>query len=159
MKSNGKLCPLGKLVVKALTDQDKTKTQLAADIGTSPQYLSYILYGVRSGEKYLPALIAAELSLVTMTVFDQGVQQRDTRKIAKRARDCFHMVESTPPKRRRSRGHKHHRVRTGQHTAVAIGCCHLGMQGSVVEQLRQIRCQTRSPASLYALMMRGSGCA
>ena len=90
----------------------------------------------------LPALIAAELSLVTMTVFDQGVQQRDTRKIAKRARDCFHMVESTPPKRRRSRGHKHHRVRTGQHTAVAIGCCHLGMQGSVVEQLRQIRCQT-----------------
>lgn len=49
MKSNGKLCPLGKLVVKAL----------AAEIGTSPQYLSYILYGVRSGEKYLPALIAA----------------------------------------------------------------------------------------------------
>ena len=59
MKSNGKLCPLGKLVVKALTDQDKTKTQLAAEIGTSPQYLSYILYGVRSGEKYLPAIIAA----------------------------------------------------------------------------------------------------
>ena len=57
MKSNGKLCPLGKLVVKAL--QDKTKTQLAAEIGTSPQYLSYILYGVRSGEKYLPAIIAA----------------------------------------------------------------------------------------------------
>ena len=28
-------------------------------VGTSPQYLSYILYGVRSGEKYLPALIAA----------------------------------------------------------------------------------------------------
>ena len=59
MKSNGKLCPLGKLVVKALTDQDKTKTQLAAEIGASPQYLSYILYGVRSGEKYLPAIIAA----------------------------------------------------------------------------------------------------
>ena len=45
MKSNGKLCPLGKLVVKALTDQDKTKTQLAAEIGTSPQYLSYIQIG------------------------------------------------------------------------------------------------------------------
>lgn len=59
MKSNGKLCPLGKLVVKALADQEKTKSQLAAEIGTSPQYLSYILYGVRSGEKYLPALIAA----------------------------------------------------------------------------------------------------
>ena len=58
MKSNGKLCPLGKLVVKALADQEKTKSQLAAEIGTSPQYLSYILYGVRSGEKYLPAIIA-----------------------------------------------------------------------------------------------------
>lgn len=58
-RSNGRLTPFGKLVVKALTDQDMTKTQLAAAIGTSPQYLSYILYGVRSGEKYLPALIAA----------------------------------------------------------------------------------------------------
>lgn len=57
--SSGKLTPLGKLVVKALTDRDMSKTQLAAAIGTSPQYLSYILYGVRPGEKYLPAIIAA----------------------------------------------------------------------------------------------------
>jgi hypothetical protein len=28
-------------------------------IGASPQYLSYILYGNRSGEKYLSAIIAA----------------------------------------------------------------------------------------------------
>ena len=59
MKScKGKLTKFGKLVVKALTDQDMTKTQLAAEIGTSPQYLSYILYGVRSGEKYLPLIVA-----------------------------------------------------------------------------------------------------
>lgn len=57
--SKSKLTPLGKLVVKALTDRDMTKTQLASEIGTSPQYLSYILYGTRSGEKYLPAIIAA----------------------------------------------------------------------------------------------------
>ena len=56
--SQGKLTKFGKLVVKALTDQDMTKTQLAAEIGTSPQYLSYILYGVRSGEKYLPLIVA-----------------------------------------------------------------------------------------------------
>ena len=80
-----------------------------------------------------PALIATELSLVTVTVFDQGVQLRHTRKIAKRARDCFHMVESTPPKRCRSRGYKYHRVGAGQYISVAIGGCHLGMQGSVVE--------------------------
>ena len=56
--SKGKLTKFGKLVVKALTDQDMTKTQLAAETGTSPQYLSYILYGVRSGEKYLPLIVA-----------------------------------------------------------------------------------------------------
>lgn len=60
MKSaKGKLTPFGKLVVKTLTDRDMTKTQLAHEIGMSPTYLSYILYGVRSGEKYLPAIIAA----------------------------------------------------------------------------------------------------
>lgn len=53
-----KLTRFGKLVVKALTDRDMSKTELALRIGTSPQYLSYILYGVRSGEKYLPLIIA-----------------------------------------------------------------------------------------------------
>lgn len=56
--SSGKLTKFGKLVVKALTDRDMSKTQLAAEIGTSPQYLSYILYGTRSGEKYVPLIIA-----------------------------------------------------------------------------------------------------
>ncbi|WP_270815197.1 helix-turn-helix domain-containing protein [Hungatella effluvii] len=57
MSANSKLTKFGKLVVKALTDKDMTKTQLAQQIGTSPQYLSYILYGIRSGEKYLPAIV------------------------------------------------------------------------------------------------------
>lgn len=57
MSANSKLTKFGKLVVKALTDRDMTKTQLAQQIGTSPQYLSYILYGTRSGEKYLPAIV------------------------------------------------------------------------------------------------------
>ena len=56
---NKKLTPFGKLVVKALTDRDMSKTELARAIGTTPPYLSYILYGQRSGEKYLPAIIAA----------------------------------------------------------------------------------------------------
>lgn len=60
MKSNkNKLTKFGKLVVKALTDKDMSNTELAAEIGTSPQYLSYILYGVRSGEKYIPLIVAA----------------------------------------------------------------------------------------------------
>ena len=46
-----RLTPFGKMVVKALADR--------ATVGTSPQYMSYILNGTRSGEKYLPAIIAA----------------------------------------------------------------------------------------------------
>lgn len=59
MKDTSKLTKLGKLIVKTLTDKNMTKTQLAEVVGTSPQYLSYILYGTRSGEKYIPAIIAA----------------------------------------------------------------------------------------------------
>lgn len=56
---NKKLTPFGKLVVKTLADRDMTKADLAAEIGTAPQYLSYILNGTRSGDKYLPAIVAA----------------------------------------------------------------------------------------------------
>ena len=59
MKDTSKLTKRGKLIVKTLTDKNMTKTQLAEAVGTSPQYLSYILYGTRSGEKYIPAIIAA----------------------------------------------------------------------------------------------------
>jgi len=53
-----RMTKFGKLVTKALVDRGWTKTRLAEEIGTSPQYLSYILYGIRSGEKYFPAIIA-----------------------------------------------------------------------------------------------------
>lgn len=56
---NNTLTPLGKYVVKALIDKGMSKGQLSITIGTSPQYLSYILYGTRSGEKYLPDIVAA----------------------------------------------------------------------------------------------------
>ena len=58
-KGNKRLTALGKLVVKTLADQDKTRAQLAGTVGVSPQYLSYILTGTRSGTKYIPAIIAA----------------------------------------------------------------------------------------------------
>lgn len=57
MKSR-RMTPFGKYVVKTLTDRDMSKTELAVLVGTSPQYLSYILYGERSGEKYLTRIIA-----------------------------------------------------------------------------------------------------
>ena len=54
-----KLTPLGKYVVKTMMDMDMNRVQLAAKIGTTPQYLSYILNGTRSGVKYLPKIITA----------------------------------------------------------------------------------------------------
>lgn len=68
MKSaSNRLTPFGKLVAKALVDQNMTKTELAVQVGITPQYLSRILYGVRSGEKHLPAITAA-LSLTPAQV-------------------------------------------------------------------------------------------
>lgn len=55
---SGRMTKFGRLVTKALVDRGWTKTRLAEEIGTSPQYLSYILYGIRSGEKYIPTIIA-----------------------------------------------------------------------------------------------------
>lgn len=46
-----RLTPFGKMVVKALADRDMSRAELAATVGTSPQYMSYILNGTRSGEK------------------------------------------------------------------------------------------------------------
>lgn len=57
-RPNKRLTPFGKLVVKALADRDMTKAQLAAEVGTTPQYMSFILNGTRSGEKYLTAIVA-----------------------------------------------------------------------------------------------------
>ena len=56
--ANKKLTPFGKMIDKALADRDMTKAQLAEWVGTSPQYLSYILTGTRSGDKYIHAIIA-----------------------------------------------------------------------------------------------------
>ncbi|MDE6455860.1 MAG: XRE family transcriptional regulator [Dysosmobacter sp.] len=58
MNAARKLTPFGKLVVKALADQDMTNAMLANQIGATPQYLSRILRGDRSGEKYIPAIVA-----------------------------------------------------------------------------------------------------
>ncbi len=55
---NNQLTAFGKLVAKALIDHGMTKTELAAEIGTSPQHLSRILHGTRTGEKHIPAITA-----------------------------------------------------------------------------------------------------
>lgn len=56
-RQSRRLTAFGKLVAKALVDQDMSKMELAAKIGTTQVYLSNILYGSRSGEKYIQAII------------------------------------------------------------------------------------------------------
>lgn len=53
---NKRLTPFGRLVTKALIDRDMTRAALAAEVGISPQYLSYILNGTRSGKRYIEAI-------------------------------------------------------------------------------------------------------
>lgn len=56
---NKNLTPFGRLVSKALIDRDMTRAALAAEVGISPQYLSYILNGTRSGRKYIEVIAQA----------------------------------------------------------------------------------------------------
>ncbi len=51
-----KLTPWGREVKKRLLDLDKTQLWLAEEVGTSGKYLNLILYGQRSGKKYLPRI-------------------------------------------------------------------------------------------------------
>ncbi|MGI6145539.1 MAG: helix-turn-helix transcriptional regulator [Clostridia bacterium] len=51
------LTPFGVVVKKRLIDLGMTQVQLAEAIGTSKNYLNLILYGDRSGNKYIPSII------------------------------------------------------------------------------------------------------
>ena len=55
-QQNKRLTLFGRLVSKALIDRDMTRRALAAAVGISPQYLSYILNGTRSGKRYIEAI-------------------------------------------------------------------------------------------------------
>lgn len=50
------LHPLGIIIKKRLIDINKTQKEFAEEIGTSEKYLHLILYGHRSGTKYLPLM-------------------------------------------------------------------------------------------------------
>ncbi|WP_409227956.1 helix-turn-helix domain-containing protein [Gudongella sp. SC589] len=50
------LTPFGYKVKKRLVQMNLTQKKLAEKIGTSEVYLSMILYGERSGDKYIPKI-------------------------------------------------------------------------------------------------------
>ena len=55
-EQKNKLTPLGKDIKKKLADKDMSQVELAERVGTSRSYLSRIMRGGKSGEKYLTAI-------------------------------------------------------------------------------------------------------
>ena len=51
-----KLTPFGEKVKRKLVEVNMTQKKLAEALGTSEVYLSMILYGERSGKKYIPGI-------------------------------------------------------------------------------------------------------
>lgn len=47
------LTPFGITVKKRLVERGMTQIQLAEEVGTSNKYMNLILYGDRTGEKYI----------------------------------------------------------------------------------------------------------
>jgi transcriptional regulator with XRE-family HTH domain len=56
MHSKRKLTPFGVVVKKRLIEKGMTQVQLAEMVGTSNKYLNLILYGDRSGDKYIDSI-------------------------------------------------------------------------------------------------------
>ncbi len=52
MRKKNKLTPFGKAIKKKAISKCITLSEVAEAAGTSPVYLSYIMYGERSGLKY-----------------------------------------------------------------------------------------------------------
>lgn len=53
-----KLTPFGAEIKKCLVDRQMTQKELAKKIGVSPKYINLIIYGERSGKKYIPAILS-----------------------------------------------------------------------------------------------------
>lgn len=66
-----KLTSFGVIVKKRLVELNKTQVELAKEIGTSANYLHLILYGERSGKKYMSKIMST-LSIDPNTIRDTG---------------------------------------------------------------------------------------
>lgn len=52
-----KLTPFGKAVKKALIDKQMSQVELAEKLNVAPKYINLILFGERSGKKYVDGII------------------------------------------------------------------------------------------------------
>ena len=56
-KRQRKLTKFGRIIKKRLIDKGMTQVQLANEIGVSDKYLNLIIYGERSGKKYIHIMV------------------------------------------------------------------------------------------------------
>lgn len=54
-----KLSPVGIIIKKRLIEMGKTQYQLAAEVGTSSNYIYLIMIGERSGRSFIPKIAKA----------------------------------------------------------------------------------------------------
>ncbi|MFW5435237.1 helix-turn-helix domain-containing protein [Paenibacillus apiarius] len=54
-----KLSPIGVIIKTRLIEMGKTQYQLAAEVGTSSNYIYLIMIGERSGKTYIPKIAQA----------------------------------------------------------------------------------------------------
>ncbi|MBU5442049.1 helix-turn-helix domain-containing protein [Paenibacillus sp. MSJ-34] len=54
-----KLSPVGVIIKKRLIEMGKTQYQLAAEVGTSSNYIYLIMIGERSGRSFIPKIAQA----------------------------------------------------------------------------------------------------
>ncbi|MGN0341312.1 MAG: helix-turn-helix domain-containing protein [Roseburia sp.] len=50
------MTPMGKEIKRRLVELEMSQADLAEQVGTSPQYINHIIFGERSGEKYIEAI-------------------------------------------------------------------------------------------------------
>ncbi len=53
LRRNNELTELGKEVKKRAIDKNMTMVELAKTVGTTASYLDHIIYGRKSGQKYI----------------------------------------------------------------------------------------------------------
>jgi len=62
-KTKRQITPMGKEIKRRLVELEMSQEELATSVGCSPQYINHIIYGERSGEKYLEQIFLILFSL------------------------------------------------------------------------------------------------
>ena len=63
-KTKRQITPMGKEIKRRLVELEMSQEELATSVGCSPQYINHIIYGERSGEKYLEQIFLVWMNIM-----------------------------------------------------------------------------------------------